>query len=100
MVIRRLDDWVFCRVRHKGSLLSESDDKPLPPLPPPAAASFFIKSPAQHELKQQYAGKERNSLFELSDCQLMGDLMGSAYRAESAGENSELFQGGDFFIRE
>ncbi|KAH0448227.1 hypothetical protein IEQ34_022027 [Dendrobium chrysotoxum] len=93
----RLDDWVLCRVRHNGSLLSENDEKPSPPA---AAASFFIKSPAQHELKQQYAGKERNNLFELSDCQLMGDLMGSASRAESAGENFELVHGSDFFIGE
>ncbi|XP_020575288.1 NAC transcription factor 32-like [Phalaenopsis equestris] len=95
----RLDDWVLCRVRHKGSFLPENDEKPSPsPPPPPASTSIFTKSPVQHDLMQQYAGKERNNFYELNDCQLMGYLLGSATQAESGCESSDLVYDGDFFV--
>ncbi|KAK8914023.1 NAC transcription factor 25 [Platanthera zijinensis] len=91
----RLDDWVLCRVRQKGSLLFENDEIPAPaPAPVAAGKSFFIKSPAPYE-SYQLDGRERSKVFEVSDYQLMGYLLSSASQFEIAGANADLVPGDD-----
>lgn len=76
----RLDDWVLCRVRQKGSFLMENDEIPVPaPMP---AQSVFMASPAPYESYQL-------------DYQLMGYLLGSASQLEIAEADSMLLPFGD-----
>ncbi|PKA59095.1 NAC transcription factor NAM-B2 [Apostasia shenzhenica] len=84
----QLDDWVLCRVRKKGGQQPENEEKPSP-------EAIFSRSP--ENARQQLGAKGRGSFMDLSDCQLMGYLLGSSSsEAESAGESSDLISGGGY----
>lgn len=84
----RLDDWVLCRVKKKGSLLPEKYEKP--------TLATWVFSKVQG-LRKQVVVKERSNLLDLSDWQFMSYLLGlAASKAESGSECSEFLPGDEY----
>ncbi|XP_008782049.2 NAC transcription factor 29-like [Phoenix dactylifera] len=77
----RLDDWVLCRVRQKGAMPLETEEKD---------SSLHASQPiiTNQFAERQVTTGEKSSLFEWSDYQLLSYLVGSRDEGKSACENS------------
>ncbi|KAK8954818.1 NAC transcription factor 25 [Platanthera zijinensis] len=74
----RLDDWVLCRVKQKGALQHQTEELPETMKP---AQSIFVHRPEQ---KQEQATMEKRTIFDWSDTELLGYLLGSPENGESS----------------